>query len=162
MDRRVALTLFATTGLCLGLASPTSAQTLKDQLIGTWTLISNVEKYQDGKERNTFGPQGKGLLILDRTGWFSLQLIGGDRPKQTGRPDNPIGPAVTYFGTYSVGEGDKSLVFKVQGSTNPNFEGTEQKATISIIKGDDMTYVRAPIASPEGPFVPTLTWKRVK
>ena len=42
MDRRVALTLLATTGLCLGLASPTSAQTLKDQLIGTWTLISNV------------------------------------------------------------------------------------------------------------------------
>ena len=38
MDRRVALTLLATTGLCLGLASPTSAQTLKDQLIGTWTL----------------------------------------------------------------------------------------------------------------------------
>ena len=60
MDRRVALTLLATTGLCLGLASPTSAQTLKDQVIGTWTLISNVEKYQDGKERNTFGPKGKG------------------------------------------------------------------------------------------------------
>ena len=95
MDRRVAL--FATTALCLGLASPTSAQTLKDQLIGTWTLVSNVEKYQDGTERSTFGPQGKGLLILDRTGWFSFQLIGGDRPKQTGRPDNPIGPAITYL-----------------------------------------------------------------
>ena len=96
MDRRVALTLFATTALCLGLVSPTSAQTLKDQLIGTWTLVSNVEKYQDGTERSTFGPQGKGLLILDRTGWFSFQLIGGDRPKQTGRPDNPIGPAVKF------------------------------------------------------------------
>ena len=162
MDRRVALTLLATTGLCLALASPTSAQSLKDQLMGTWTLVSNVEKYQDGKEKSTFGSHGKGLLILDRTGWFSFQLIGGERAKQTGRPDNPIGPAITYFGTYSVGEGDKSLVFKVQGSTNPNFEGTEQKATISIINGDDMTYVRAPIPSPQGQFVPTLTWKRAK
>jgi hypothetical protein len=72
------------------------------------------------------------------------------------------GYEATYFGTYSVGEGEKSLVYKVQGSTNPNFEGTEQKATVSIIKGDDMTYVRAPISSPQGPFVPTLTWKRAK
>ena len=162
MDRRVALTLVATTGLCLVLASPTSAQSLKDQLMGTWTLVSNVEKYQDGTEKSTFGPQGKGLLILDRNGWFSFQLIGGERPKQTGRPDNPIGPAITYFGTYSVNEGDKSLVYKVQGSTNPSFEGTEQKATISSIKGDDMTYVRAPLPSSQGPFVPTLTWKRAK
>jgi hypothetical protein len=91
-----------------------------------------------------------------------MQLIGGDRPKQTGRPDNPIGPAITYFGTYSVGEGDKSIAFKVQGSTNPNFEGTEHKATISTIRGDDMTYVLASIPSPQGPFVPTVTWKRAK
>ena len=66
------------------------------------------------------------------------------------------------FGAFSVGEGDKSIAFKVQGSTNPNFEGTEQKATISTISGDDMTYVRAPIPSPQGPFVPTLIWKRAK
>ena len=139
-----------------------SAQTLKDQLMGVWTLVSNIEKYQDGKEKSTFGPQGKGLLILDRTGWFSLQIIGGDRAKQTGRPVNPIGPAITYFGTYTVGEGDKSLVYKVQGSTYPNFEGTEQKATITIVNADAMTYVRAPIAGPQGSFVPTLTWKRAK
>ena len=158
---RVSMLAIATVALfCL--AVPANAQALKDQVLGTWTLVSNVQKYQDGKEENDFGPNGKGLLILDRTGWFSFQLIGGDRPKQTGRPDNPIGPTITYFGTYSVGEGEKSLVYKVQGSTNPNFEGTEQKATISSVKGDDMTYVRAPIPSPEGPFVPTLTWKRAK
>jgi len=144
------------------LAVPANAQALKDQVLGTWTLVSNVQKYQDGKEENDFGPKGKGLLILDRTGWFSLQIIGGDRAKQTGRPVNPIGPAITYFGTYTVGEGDKSLVYKVQGSTYPNFEGTEQKATITIINADDMTYVRAPIAGPQGSFVPTLTWKRAK
>jgi len=30
------------------------------------------------------------------------------------------------------------------------------------IKGDELTYARAPIPSPEGRFVPTLTWKRAK
>jgi hypothetical protein len=110
-----------------------SAQTLKDQLIGTWTLVSNIEKYQDGKEQSTFGPQGKGLLILDRTGWFSFQLIGGDRPKQTGRPDNPIGPAITYFGTYSVGEGEKSLVFKVP--QIPALKGPNKKQLSASSRG---------------------------
>jgi lipocalin-like protein len=137
-----------------------SAQSLKEQLLGNWTLVSNTQKYQDGKEENSFGPKLKGQLILTPTGRFSLFLIGGDRPK-TNEPTNPIGPAVAYFGTYSIGEADKSLVFHVEGSTNPNFEGTDQKATVTI-NGDDMSYVRAPIPSSKGPFVPTVTWKRAK
>jgi len=147
---------------CLAIAVPANAQTLKEQLIGTWTLVSNVQKYQDGKEENDFGPNGKGILTLDRSGWFSLQLIGGDRPKSAGAPTAPIGPAIAYFGTYSVGEGDKSLVWHVQGATFPNFEGTDQKATVVAIKGDEMSYVRAAIPSPKGTFVPTLVWKRAK
>ena len=126
-----------------------SAQTIKEQLVGTWTLVSLVEQYQDGrKETAPFGPNLKGQLMLDRTGRFSLQLIG-ERPKAAGNPRNPVGPAVAYFGTYSVSEGDKSLTYHVE------------RATVTIT-GDDMSYVRAPIQSPEGTFVPTLTWKRVK
>jgi len=30
--------------------APASARTLKQQLIGAWTLVSNIQKYQDGKE----------------------------------------------------------------------------------------------------------------
>ena len=138
-----------------------SAQTIKEQLVGTWTLVSLVEQYQDGrKETAPFGPNLKGQLMLDRTGRFSLQLIG-ERPKTAGNPRNPVGPAVAYFGTYSVSEGDKSLTYHVERATITAFEGTDQKATVTIT-GDDMSYVRAPIPSPEGTFVPTLTWKRVK
>jgi hypothetical protein len=78
------------------------------------------------------------------------------------RVPGSAGPAVGYYGTYSVDEGDKSLVYRVEASTYPNFEGTEQKATITVIKGDDLTYVRASIPSLQGPFAPTLTWKRAK
>ena len=41
-------------------AVPANGQALKDQVLGTWTLVSNVQKYQDGKEENDFGPNGKG------------------------------------------------------------------------------------------------------
>lgn len=147
----------------LGLSVATgSAQTLKEQVTGTWTLVSNIQKYQDGKEENDFGPKEHGQLILSPDGRFSLFLLGGDRPKAAGTASSPIGPAIGYYGTYSVSEADKSLVYRVEGSTFPNFEGSEQKANVTVIKGDDLTYVRAAIPSPKGPFVPTLTWKRTK
>jgi hypothetical protein len=153
--------------LCVGVALPAGTacaqqKSLKEQLIGTWMLVSNIQKYQDGKEENSFGPKVKGILMLDLTGRFSLQLIGGDRPKPTGDPTTPVGPAIAYFGTYSVGEEDKSLTYHVERSTFPGFEGTDQKATITTINGDALTYVRAPIPSPAGTFVPTLEWKRAK
>jgi hypothetical protein len=54
-----------------------SAQILKDQLIGVWTLVSNIEKYQDGKEKSTFGPprerapdlRPNGLVFLSAYWW---------------------------------------------------------------------------------------------
>ena len=125
-----------------------SAQTLKEQLVGTWSLVSNSEKYQDGKEENSFGPRMKGQLILTPTGQFSMFIMSGDRPKVASDPTMPVGPAVAYFGTYSLDEKDKTIVYRPVGATFPNFEGTEQKATVTI-NGDDMSYVRSPpILSP--------------
>jgi hypothetical protein len=150
--------------VAMGLVASTataSAQTLKEQLTGTWTLVSNTEKYQDGKEENSFGPNMKGQLMLSPSGRFSVFIVAGDRPKGAGDPTAPIGPAIAYFGSYSVNEGDKTLVYHVEGATFPNFEGTEQKATVTV-KGDDMSYVRSAIPSPRGSFVPTVTWKRTK
>jgi hypothetical protein len=163
MNRLSIFTITTIGLLCVGvtlLAGNALAQhkSLKDQLIGTWTLVSLVEQYQDGrKDALNF----KGMLILDQTGRFSLQLIGGDRAKTGGNPSSPVGPAITYFGTYSVGEEDKSLTYHVEHSTFPDFEGTNQKSTITL-NGDALTYVRAPISSPAGTFVPTLEWKRAK
>lgn len=162
MNRVGTLIITAVLFLCLGVAFPAEAQTLKDQIVGTWTLASIVNQYQGGrKDTAPFGPDVKGQLMLDRTGRYSLQLIGGNRPKTAGDPRNPVGPAVANFGTYSIGEGDKSLTFHAERATYPAFDGTDAKTTV-IIKGDEMTYVRAPIASPAGTFVPTLEWKRVK
>ncbi len=162
MNRLPGLMIASAALLSLGVAFPAKAKTLKGQLVGTWTLVSLVDQYQDGrKDTSSFGPDLKGVLMLDRTGRFSLQLIGGDRPKTVGNPRNPVGPAIAYFGTYSLVEGKRLLTCHVERSTYPPLEGTDQTATITI-KGDKMTYVRAAVPSPAGPFVPILEWKRVK
>jgi hypothetical protein len=161
--RRLGLLVVPTIlGLALSASNAFAQQKpLKEQMVGTWTLVSLVEQHQDGrKEEKPFGPNLKGQLMLDQNGRFSLQLIG-ERPKAAGDPRTPVGPAVAYFGTYSVGEGDNSLTYHVERATITAFEGSDQKATVTI-KGDDMSYVRSPIQSPTGPFVPTLTWRRAK
>src|SRR3954447_10858398 len=145
------LSTFAVTSVALlCFAFSARAESLKEQLVGSWTLIQNCEEFQDGKKNcSPLGPNLKGLLMFDANS-FSFQMIGADRAK-TADPRTPIGPLVTYFGTYSTNDGDKTLTYHIERSTWPNFEGQDQTRLVSI-KGDEMSYKsKAPISSPQGP-----------
>ena len=61
------------------------------------------------------------------------------------------------FGTYAVGA-DKAITMKVEGSTYPNWTGTEQKRTIINFAGDDLKWSVA--ASIGG--TAEVGWKRLK
>ena len=43
------------------------------------------------------------------------------------------------FGTYSVNGADKTLVFRIENSTFPNWNGTEQPRPFTLA-GDELTY----------------------
>jgi Lipocalin-like domain len=146
---------------CLGTTFPAQAQSLKQQLVGSWSIVRNCEEFLDGKKNcSPFGENMKGLLMFDANS-FSFQMMAGDRAK-TGDPRTPVGPLVAYFGTYSVSEADKVLTYHIERATWPNFEGQDQKRIVTI-NGDQMSYkAQAPISSPQGPFVPNLEFKRIK
>jgi Lipocalin-like domain len=147
--------------LCLGATAQAETQSLKNQLVGSWSIVRNCEEFQDGKKNcSPFGDNMKGLLMFD-TNSFSFQMIAGDRAK-TNDPRTPVGPLVAYFGTYSVNDADKVLTYHIERASWPNFEGQDQKRIVTI-KGDEMSYKsQAPISSPQGPFVPNLEFKRIK
>src|SRR4051794_14762807 len=59
MMARLTFTMTAVTILCVVLALPTAAQSptaqrigssLKEQLVGSWSLVQNCEEFQDGKK----------------------------------------------------------------------------------------------------------------
>jgi len=139
---------------------PAEAQSLKDQLVGSWSLVSNTEEYADGK-KEPWGPDAKGMLVFDKNGQFSLQIGVGDRPKGSGNPaENPAGKFIGYFGTYVTNDADKTLSFQIVRATFPSWDGTEQKRAVTSV-GDQLIYKSAaPIPSGKGPFVPVLVWKR--
>jgi Lipocalin-like domain len=143
--------------------SPGMAAGLKDQLVGTWLLVSNVETWDDGKKVE-WGPDIKGTLMIDASGHYSFQMGVGGRPKSKGNPaDDPKGKYVGYIGNYEVNDGDKLLSLSVERSTSPNLEGGVQKRKILSLSDTDLVYMAAePIKAGAHTIVPTLTFKRAK
>ncbi len=144
-------------------AIPANAQSIKDQVVGTWSMDSNVEEYADGK-KISWDPSAKGLLMLDNGGRFTQVLAEvGIRKKVEGNPAlNPVGKMIAYFGTYTVNEADKTLTYKITGASFPNWDGIEQTRSISVDASKLVSKPTAPIPSAQGPFVPVVTYSRMK
>jgi hypothetical protein len=166
MNRRTTLALSTTALLCLGVALPSSSavaqqKSLKDQLLGTWTLVSVTEVYQDGRKETPFGPAVKGAVSFDGNGKFTLMIIGADLPNPSGNPRESSRLAVAYFGTYAVDEAAKTVTYTAERATNPGFDGLARKASVTV-SGDELMQAGAPITSPQGTFTPNLVLKRAK
>jgi hypothetical protein len=163
MNRLITLTAAA---LIIGAAvpGPAMAQTAKD-LVGTWTNVSNINIRPDGSRVDVFGPKGTGLAIFDGSGRFAIVNINPDTPKfasnnrAQGTADEnkaAVLGGIALYGSYTVA--DKIISFKVEGSTYPNWTGTEQKRNVSAFTPDQFTWSLP--ASIGG--TAEVTWKRIK
>src|SRR4030088_2388404 len=120
MNRRSILSISAMTALGLALLpGSTVAQqgTLKQQLVGTWTLVSLDTTASNGtKQPGAGGPNPKGILIFDAGGRYAIVTGRPDRPKfkTPGQPTTEELAAAAQgfaanFGTWSISEADKTL-----------------------------------------------------
>jgi hypothetical protein len=147
-------------------SSTAFAQSASD-IVGTWTLVSSVTE-RDGTRTDQFGFGAKGMLTLDADGHFMLTIIGPDLPQFVSNnraggtaEENKavVSKSIALIGIYSVNSADKTLTFKVDSATFPNWNGTEQKRLLAISTKDELKYI-TPTASSGG--VGTVTWKRAK
>src|SRR5215210_5081186 len=85
MNRRTTIALGTTALLCFGVALSGSAfaqqKSLKDQLTGTWSIVSNDNIGADGIKKQTFGPNPKGYMVLTSEGRYVQILVNSDRAK---------------------------------------------------------------------------------
>jgi hypothetical protein len=153
MNRRTLTLAIALLSLAVSLASlPGSAvaqqKTLKEQLVGSWTLVSDEATPPTGPKRQDFGANPRGILILDAGGRYAQVHGRTDRPKFKASADaRLVTPAAEYgeaarafagnFGTWSVNEADKTLTRRYEGALIPNVEGTDTKASVSL-SGDEL------------------------
>ena len=144
---------------------PARAQTV--DLRGTWTLVSSVTD-KDGKKTEQFGHGAQGMMSLDAGGHFMLTIIGpglpkfasGNRAGGTAEENKAVvAKSIAMLGTYAHDAAAKTLTFKVESASFPNWNGTVQTRKIVTSTADDLQYITA-TASSGG--VGTVTWKRVK
>ena len=170
MNRRHILSLSMITALGLALL-PGSAlaqqKSLKEQLVGTWTLVSVVNIRPDGTKFDPTDGKALGLMMYDENSNFSFLNIRSDIPKlasnnrQKGTTDEYKAVAegvLSYFGRYSIDEAGKFLMQHVVSSSFPNFNGADRKWSIAF-SGEELTLASQAAATGGSN---ELKWKRVK
>ena len=172
MNRRNILSLSSIAALGLDMLPGNAvAQTksLKDQLVGTWTVTSQEQVRKDGSKVERFGANPKGITIFEANGRFATILARPDLPKLASNdPMNPS-PAeakalavgsLAYFGTYTVDEPSKTIVLKLEASTLPNQLGFEGKRVINTLTADELKYTNTTAVGDLGPVV--TSYRRAK
>jgi hypothetical protein len=135
----------------VGLAAHAFAQqSLNQQLVGTWLLVSAENVKADGSATDIFGPHGKGILIFQPNGRFAYVLVNPDVPKFASNNRAIAAPAefeaaykgsLASFGTFSVSDSDRTFVFHMEYNSFPNFSGSDQKRFIKSVTADELEFV---------------------
>jgi hypothetical protein len=143
-----------------------SAKSDKERFIGTWTLVS-ITSGEGANQTLPYGPNPKGMMMVDANGRFSIMAVRYDLPKfgsnnrMSGTPEENqsiVQGSIAFFGTYSIAEDTHVLTVNVEGSTFPNFTGGTQTRILSF-SGDEVTYFN-PTPSMGGSA--TVTYRRAK
>jgi Lipocalin-like domain len=172
MNRTQILNLLATSTLGLALCSGSAfaqQKSIKDQLVGTWTVTSQEQVRKDGSKLERFSANPKGIAIFEAGGRFVTILARPDLPKLASNDPMKPSPAeamalalgsIAYFGTYTVDEPSKTLLFKIEVSTLPNQLGFEGKRVINILTADELKYTNTTAVGDLGPVV--TSYRRAK
>ena len=154
--KRLSLVAAFALGLIGGEAS---AQSLKQQIVGTWDFVVAEITGADGKKSFPFGETPKGVLIFTPEGRFSQIHIASDVPKiasgnrLTGTAEEYAAinrRSLSVFGSYTVDEEKKTVTFRITSSTFPNWEGEAQTRTIDKLTADEFVNTNPNVAGGRG------------
>lgn len=144
--------------------------TLKDQLIGAWKLVSYIEKPVDGSAPiYPMSEKPMGIIMYTPDGFMSAQLMHPDR-KNFASGDwfdgtdeeykQEASSYIAYSGPFHVDEEKQTLTHSMFISLFPNWTGQTQPRIVKI-EGDLLHLsTAAPIVSGGKTVNPFLTWKR--
>jgi hypothetical protein len=172
VNTRISFILVAVAFLWLGVLFPAdkalgqqAENTLKNQLVGTWILVSNFTNRDDGSKVDLLGPNPKGILMIDNDDHFSAHEMRSDLPRfgSNSRQGTEAESkaimlgSIAYFGTYTIDEAAKTLTVHIDACSFPNWNGTDQKKSFTLSK-DELTWSDAGLG---GRPVYTI-WKRAR
>lgn len=102
---------------------------------GVWAMASAYEIKADGTRTTNYGEHPNGLLMIDKSGRYSLQIFRPNRPKfasgdkTRGTPEEyreAVLGSSTHTGWISIDAAQGQLTFKIDAASYPNWEGAQQ------------------------------------
>jgi hypothetical protein len=169
MNRMISFSAAVALSLAMLPTAAVSQQpSLKQQLVGAWSLVSIIATDKAGNKSDRRGLNPKGLLIFDASGRYSILTSRSDLPNfkvdnvnQGTAEENKavmIG-MLANVGTWSVDEATKTITTHVEAGSFPNLNGNTQTRVISALTADELRYTNG--ASVSG-TVDEATWRRAK
>lgn len=170
MLRRRSLALCAIASLLFSAGSVWAQATPEsDSLAGTWVLTAADEIGADGIRKPSYGPEPRGVLIVDADGRYSLQVFRSGRrrfasgSKRRGTPEEYADAVLgmsSHVGHCYIDSQNGMLVFRIELASYPNWEGTEQLRSYTLT-GDLLAY-RIPAAATGDGIIAISEWRRVR
>ena len=134
-------------------------KTLRDQIVGAWTLVVAEVVAPDGKKSFPFGETPKGILIFTADGRFSQIHVASDVPKiasnnrLTGTPEEYAAimrRSIFVFGAYSINEEKKTVTYKIVAASYPNWQGETEERSIDKLTADEFVNTNHNVAGGRG------------
>jgi hypothetical protein len=150
-------------------AQKSSGKSLKQELIGTWSLVSVDNIYPDNSRIHPYGDNPKGLLIFDNKGNYAIQILKavrpliatGDKNKSTPEENSVmVQGSNSHFGKYAVNEAEKTITFKIEHAFFPNWENTEQKRVYTYTR-NEIKYVVTHTTQGGQSVIAEVAWRRL-
>jgi hypothetical protein len=146
------------------------AQALAQQILGTWTAGSVIVIDPDGKKHEPYGPNVKGMLTFNSSGYFTVTLLRPNLPKiASNNREKPSAAeakavaegALAYYGKYTVDEKERAVNFQIDTGTFANWNQTSQKRIVKSISADALVWTN-PVSATGGGATASVTWNRAK
>jgi len=156
---------------CVALVPPSAyGQSLKEQLLGTWTTVSAARIVGGVEEPDFLGSDPVGRFVFAPDGHFcfnamrrnrskfgSPNFMGATSEEKSAAYDSYIG----YCGRYEVNEQERSLTMQFELSSYPNWTGTTQKR-FADVTGTRLRIRTPPRLSEGKEVISTILWERAQ
>ena len=108
------------------------AQIRSEELFGVWQLVS-LDAIKPNGEATTgwLGAKPTGLLVYDRSGYMSVQIMSGPRDS-SGQDQEKHASYYAYFGTFEIDAEAQTTVHRVQGSLLPDEIGVDYTQNLAL------------------------------
>jgi hypothetical protein len=151
-----------------------SAGTTSDQLVSAWRLVSIETVRPNGEVIYPFyGRHPEGLIVYDRSGWMSVQIVSDPRPavptadSREGFMSAPTAEKVqaaegyyAYCGTWNVDAANGTVTHHIKQSLYPGERG-ENGVRKVVLDGDRLTLTAKTHEMGED-HVRKLVWERAR